>query len=225
MSMGAEKNSAGTRSGPENVYFRRINSGKPPLVAIDLYSHLHWQEYSIIPCKSIIEGRFIQAGQRNALYEWFWGKSAKTYTTGGGGKLDGVATLVTDPPRGYSTTKQNPHICNQPLYGAITWLCVVEEFPLGRVCYKRGYPPRKPPNFQVLENMVFPRVVHGVETIKLRMVPLRATLCRHFFEGKIGSWERSYCRRHWIFQEIGPGKLQIFKQYWALIPAYGICLK
>ena len=41
MSMGAEKNSAGTRSGPENVYFRRINSGKPPLVAIDLYSHLH----------------------------------------------------------------------------------------------------------------------------------------------------------------------------------------
>ena len=23
-------------------------------------------------------------------------------------------------PRSYSTTKQNPHICNQPLYGAIT---------------------------------------------------------------------------------------------------------
>ena len=48
------------------------------------------------------------------------GKSAKTYTTGEGGKLDGVATLVTDPPRGYSTTKQNSHICNQPLYSAIT---------------------------------------------------------------------------------------------------------
>ena len=34
--------------------------------------------------------------------------------------LDGVATLVTDLAPGYSTTKQNPHICNQPLYGAIT---------------------------------------------------------------------------------------------------------
>ena len=34
--------------------------------------------------------------------------------------LDGVATLVTDLASGYSTTKQNPHICNQPLYGAIT---------------------------------------------------------------------------------------------------------
>ena len=31
--------------------------------------------------------------------------------------LDGVATLVTDLAPGYSTTKQNPHICNQPLYG------------------------------------------------------------------------------------------------------------
>ena len=47
------------------------------------------------------------------------GKSAKTYTTGEGEKLDGVATLVTDLARGYSTTKQNPHMCNQPLYGAI----------------------------------------------------------------------------------------------------------
>ena len=47
-------------------------------------------------------------------------KSAMPYATGGGGKLDGVATLVTDLARGYSTTKQNPHICNQPLYGAIT---------------------------------------------------------------------------------------------------------
>ena len=39
--MGAEKNSAGTRSGPKNVYFRRMSSGEPPLVAMDLYSHLH----------------------------------------------------------------------------------------------------------------------------------------------------------------------------------------
>ena len=36
------------------------------------------------------------------------GKSAKTYATGEGEKLDGVATLVTDLARGYSTTKQNP---------------------------------------------------------------------------------------------------------------------
>ena len=47
------------------------------------------------------------------------GKSAKTYTTEEGGKLDGVATRVTDLARGYSTAKQNPHMCNQPLYGAI----------------------------------------------------------------------------------------------------------
>ena len=47
------------------------------------------------------------------------GKSAKTYTTGEGGKLDGVATLVTDLARSYSTTKQNPHMCNQTLYVAI----------------------------------------------------------------------------------------------------------
>ena len=52
---------------------------------------------------------------------------------------------------------------------------------MGRVCYKRGYPPRKPPNFQVLEKMVFPRVVQGVETMKLTVVPLLATLWRHFF--------------------------------------------
>ena len=131
MSRGAEKNSAWTRAGPENVYFRRMSSGEPPRVAIDLYSHLHWQEYSIIPCKNIIDGRFIQTGQRYALCEWSWGKSAKKYTTGEGVKLDGVATWVTDPPRGHSNTKQNPHICNQPLYGAITWLCAVEEFRWG----------------------------------------------------------------------------------------------
>ena len=29
------------RAGPENVYFRRMSSGEPPRVAIDLYSHLH----------------------------------------------------------------------------------------------------------------------------------------------------------------------------------------
>ena len=36
--------------------------------------------------------------------------------------------LVTDLPRGYSNTRENPHICNHPLYIPITWLCVVEEF-------------------------------------------------------------------------------------------------
>ena len=36
------------------------------------------------------------------------------------GKLDGVAMLVTDPPRGYSTTRQNPHIYNHPLYIVVT---------------------------------------------------------------------------------------------------------
>ena len=41
MNMRAEINSAGTKSGPENVYFRRMSSGEPPLVALDLYSHLH----------------------------------------------------------------------------------------------------------------------------------------------------------------------------------------
>ena len=41
MSMRAEIGSAGTRSSPENVYFRRMSSGEPPRVAIDLYSHLH----------------------------------------------------------------------------------------------------------------------------------------------------------------------------------------
>ena len=51
-------------------------------------------------------------------YESDVGKISQDITTGEGGKLDGVATLVTDLARGYSTTKQNPHICNQPLYGA-----------------------------------------------------------------------------------------------------------
>ena len=46
-------------------------------------------------------------------------------------KLDGVATLVTDPPHGYSTTMQNQHICNHSLNVAITWLCAVEEFRWG----------------------------------------------------------------------------------------------
>ena len=69
MIRGAEKNSSGTRAGPENVYCKRMSSGEPPRAAIDLYSHLHWQEYSIIPCKSIIDGEIIQAGQRNALGE------------------------------------------------------------------------------------------------------------------------------------------------------------
>ena len=41
MSRGAEKNSAWTRAGPENVYCRRMSSGEPPRVAMDLYSHLH----------------------------------------------------------------------------------------------------------------------------------------------------------------------------------------
>ena len=39
--------------------------------------HLHLQEFSIILFKSIIDGRFIQAGQRNALCEWFWGQTMK----------------------------------------------------------------------------------------------------------------------------------------------------
>ena len=52
-------------------------------------------------------------------YESDFGKISQKYTTGEGGKLDGVAILVTDLARGYSTTKQNPHMCNQPLYGAI----------------------------------------------------------------------------------------------------------
>ena len=39
---------------------------------------------------------------------------------GEGGKLDGVATFVTDPPHGYSTTRQNPHIGNHPLYIVVT---------------------------------------------------------------------------------------------------------
>ena len=42
-------------------------------------------------------------------------------------KLDGVAPLVIDPPRGYSTTRQNQHICNHSLIVAITLLCVVGE--------------------------------------------------------------------------------------------------
>ena len=33
--------------------------------------------------------------------------------------LDGVATLVTDLTPGYSTAKQNPHICNHPLMAAL----------------------------------------------------------------------------------------------------------
>jgi hypothetical protein len=53
-------------------------------------------------------------------YESDVGKISQDITTGEGGKLDGVATLVTDLARGYSTTKQNPHMCNQALYGAIT---------------------------------------------------------------------------------------------------------
>ena len=52
-------------------------------------------------------------------YESDVGKISQKYTTGEGGKLDGVATLVTDLARGYSTTKQNPHMCHKPLYGAI----------------------------------------------------------------------------------------------------------
>ena len=77
------------------------------------------------------------------------------YATGGGGKLDGVATLVTDLARGYSTTKQNPHFATNHFTAPLHDVCS-RGFPLGRVCYKRGYPPRKQPNFQVLEKMVFP---------------------------------------------------------------------
>ena len=53
--------------------------------------------------------------------------------------LDGVATLVTDLAPGYSTTKQNPHIGNQPLTAPLheVWS---GEFSLGRVCYKMGLP-------------------------------------------------------------------------------------
>ena len=39
--------------------------------------HLHLQEFSIILFKSIIDGRFIQAGQRNALCRRFWGQNMK----------------------------------------------------------------------------------------------------------------------------------------------------
>ena len=73
---------------------------------------------------------------------------------------------------------------------------------MGKVCYKRSYPPRKPPNFQVLENMVFPRVVHGVETMKLKMVPLLAKLYRHFFGGKKYEAERGLTAGDTGFSEI-----------------------
>ena len=53
---------------------------------------------------------------------WVRGQPAHAPQEGQGeGKLDGVAMLVTDPPRGYSTTRQNPHICNHPLYIAFTF--------------------------------------------------------------------------------------------------------
>ena len=43
-------------------------------------------------------------------YESDVGKISQKYTTGEGEKLDGVAILVTDLARGYSTTKQI-HTC------------------------------------------------------------------------------------------------------------------
>ena len=65
------------------------------------------------------------------LLELGWsmrGMRQTEYTTGEGGKLDGVATLVTDLARGYSTTKQTPHMCNQPLYDAIIWLGEIDPY-------------------------------------------------------------------------------------------------
>ena len=47
------------------------------LVATDLYRHLHRQYISINLFKSIINIRFIQAGQRNALCRRFWGQNMK----------------------------------------------------------------------------------------------------------------------------------------------------
>ena len=49
---------------------------------------------------------------------------------------------MTDLAPGYSTTKQNPHIGNQPLTAPLhkVWS---GEFSLGRVCYKLGLPSKE----------------------------------------------------------------------------------
>ena len=90
-----------------------------------------------------------------------------------------------------------------PSFGALCQSSAIQgnhvkrTFLVRRVCYKRGYPilfPRKPPNSQVLAEMVFPRAVHVVELS--REVPLLTCLQVR------GAWEAWKTIKNNFFQNV-----------------------